>query len=353
MKKIRVGIIGLGNMGMKYAVYLKEGKVPNAIITAVTTRNEEKYQWAKNNLKEVACFSTGEELLSFKEIDAVIIATPHNTHPYYGKLAFSKGLHVLIEKPSGVILKDVEEMNALALESEKTFGIMFDRRFEPIYKKVKEYMVNGYLGELYRINWISTVFRTQGYYNSNDWRGTWDGEGGGVLLNQTQHQLDLWQWFFGMPTKLSGFCKYGKYHNIEVEDDFTGYMEYDNGLTGVFVASTYEAPGTERLEIVGEWGKIVLEDSYLKLWKLNQSTKEVVNKTNEGETPSYTFTEEKFEINSNRRLDLIIDWVKAIRDNKTTVAPGIDGINPLLMTKGFYLSSDMGKVINVCDKNIT
>jgi predicted dehydrogenase len=334
MEPIKIGIIGLGGMGKKYAAYIKDGKAGNAIVTALTCRGKEKLQWAKDHIGEVACFESGEALIENGDLDGVIIATPHNTHPYFAKLAFKKNLHVLIEKPAGVRLDDVYEMNVLAKESGKVFGIMFDRRLEPIFQKVKQLLEDRIVGTIHRINWISTVYRSQEYYDADAWRGSWEGEGGGVLLNQTQHQLDLWQWFFGMPKKIRGFCHFGKYHRIEVEDEATLYMEYDQQCSGVFVASTFEMPEMERLEIVGSKGKILLEENELTLWKVN-------------DYPNYIKEKEQFTSNEMRRAHMIADWVISINENKPFVAPGAEGIYPLILNQSAYLSNALDKWIQL------
>ena len=209
-------------------------------------------------------------------IDAVIIATPHYSHPDLAKKALEKGIHVLIEKPAGVFTKNVLEMNEAAKASGKVFGIMYNQRANPLYQKIRDLIQSGQLGEIKRTNWIITdSYRSQSYYDSSKWRATWKGEGGGVLLNQALHQLDLWQWTTGlMPKKVRALSGLGKYHEIEVEDDVTAYVEYENGATGVFITSTGEAPGTNRFEIVGDLGKLVLENEELTFYRLTQSERE-------------------------------------------------------------------------------
>ena len=205
-------------------------------------------------------------------IDAVIVATPHYEHPRLSMLAMRNGIHTLCEKPAGVYTAQVQEMNACARECDVVFGIMYNQRPNPLYQKVKDLIDSGELGEIRRSNWIITNwYRSQSYYNSGGWRATWKGEGGGVLLNQDPHQLDLWQWLVGMPVRLRAFCQFGKHRDIEVEDEVTAYAEYANGATGVFITTVAETQGTNRLEIVGDHGKVVVEEGKLRYWRLRES----------------------------------------------------------------------------------
>ena len=206
-------------------------------------------------------FRSADALFQSGEMDAVLIATPHYFHPPMCRAALEAGLHVLCEKPAGVYTKNVHELNEFAKTQNKTFAIMFNQRMNPLYQKMREIVKGGEWGELKRVNWIITNwFRTQYYYNSGGWRATWSGEGGGVLLNQCPHQLDLWQWICGMPSKIRAVCREGKWHDIEVEDDVMIYAEYPNGASGVFITTTGDCPGTNRLEITLEKAKLVCED---------------------------------------------------------------------------------------------
>ena len=266
MSLVKIGVIGIGNMGSVYVQMLDSGQIKGAELTAVCSSNDGRIEWVKTHTNgEVKIFKDQEAFFSDPEIDAVLIATPHYSHPELALKAFANGKHVLIEKPAGVYTKDVLEMNEAAKASGKIFGIMFNQRTNPLYQKLRHLIQLGELGEIKRTNWIITDwYRSQSYYDSSKWRATWKGEGGGVLLNQAPHQLDLWQWTTGLiPKRVRAFCHNGKYHDIEVEDDVTAYVEYENGATGVFITSTGEAPGTNRFEIVGDRGKMVIENNTL------------------------------------------------------------------------------------------
>lgn len=258
MDKVRMGVIGVGGMGSHHARYLQAGEVKRAELTAVCDIDESKLK----SYGEVKTFADSAELIRSGLVDAVIVATPHYFHTTIGIDAMQQGLHLLTEKPISVHKADCERMIAAHQANPKlVFGAMFQARTEPVWKKIKQLITDGELGEITRITWIVTNwFRTEAYYASGGWRATWSGEGGGILLNQCPHNLDMLQWLFGMPSKIRAFMAFGAKHNIEVEDQVTAYLEYPNGATGAFIVTTGEAPGTDRFEVAGERGKIVLEN---------------------------------------------------------------------------------------------
>ncbi|MCC8102864.1 MAG: Gfo/Idh/MocA family oxidoreductase [Clostridiales bacterium] len=274
---VRIGVIGIGKMGSAHAVSIFEQKVEGMRLSAVCDISPEKRSWAAEQLNDqVYCYSSYRELLSSGNCDAVLIAVPHRLHPVIACEAFQAGLHVLTEKPSGIDTKSVKQMNKVAHESGKVFGIMYNQRTNPLYRSLREMVRSGDLGELKRMVWIiSNWYRTQYYYDSGDWRGTWGQEGGGVLMNQCPHNLDLWQWIMGMPSSVRAVCHKGKFHRISVEDDVTIYAEYPNGASAVFIASTGECPGTNRLEISGTKGKAVVENGCLSLYLLEKDEREI------------------------------------------------------------------------------
>ena len=284
MEKVRLGIIGIGGMGTNHARSILEGKVPNMVLTAVSDTRPERLSFAEKELsKELALFSDGKELIDSGNVDAVLVATPHYMHPDYVIYALSHGVHAITEKPAGVYTRQVKEMNEAAGKSDKVFAIMLNQRTNCVYRKLHEMIESGELGALKRMNWIITDwYRTQSYYDAAGWKATWAGEGGGVLINQCPHQLDLLQWLCGMPVKVRAFCHNAKWHDIEVEDDVTAYMEFENGATGVFVTTTGDAPGTNRLELTFEMGKIVCEDDKLIFDKLSESVFEHCKHEKEG-----------------------------------------------------------------------
>ena len=350
MEKVRIGIIGFGIMGRDHAKYLREGVVPNAELTAICDINKSALEIAKSKFGDsIQTFDNVDEFLANAPIDGVIISTIHYTHPEIAIKAFKQGLHVLIEKPAGVYTKQVKEMNKVALESGKVFGIMYNCRTDPLYQKVRDLVVKGDLGEIKRTNWIVTNwYRTQKYYDTGGWRGTWEGEGGGVLLNQAPHQLDLWQWICGMPIKVRGFCHFGRYHEIEVEDDVTAYVEYENGASGVFIASTGESPGTNRLEITGDMGKIVVEDERIIFHRLRYSERKY-NTDSSGMfgKPECWKCDIPVEGVKTGHAGITANWVDAILYGTPLLSPGIEGINGLEISNAIYLSTWIDSWVNI------
>lgn len=341
MKKVRIGIIGYGNIGTAHAQAIASGKIDGLKLAAICDRNESRLDAAKQFLPGVPLFESYEDLLTSGLADAVLIALPHIDHPPVAIAAFDKGLHVLTEKPAGVYTAQVERMNEAARQSGKVFGIMFNQRINPLHRQVRDLIRSGRLGEIKRLVYITTKwYRTQSYYDSGGWRGTWEGEGGGVLINQACHNLDLWQWFLGIPTRLRAFCHAGKYHHIEVEDDVTIYAEYPNGATATFITSTGEYPGTNQLEIAGDRGKIVLEEGKLRFWELIQSEREFCySNAPDMEKLKFTYQEILSKEKDPGHAGILQNFTNAILYGEELIAPGYDGINELTLSNGAYLSS--------------
>ena len=326
MKKVRVGIIGMGNMGKYHADYLQQGKVSWCELTAVSSTTPAKLE----KYKGLKTFDTGEKLIHSGEADAVLIATPHYSHTTLGIEAFKAGLHVMVEKPISVHKADCERLIAAAKANPKlVFGAMFQLRTEPRYKKLKQLIDEGELGQIVRVNWIITDwFRTEAYYASGGWRATWKGEGGGALLNQCPHQLDLLQWLVGMPSCVRAFCQFGRYHNIEVEDNVTVFMEYSNGATGVFITSTGEAPGTNRFEIAGERGKIVIEAGKMNFTRNEVSMRDFSKTAKTGfARPDVWNIEIPVENSPAQHATVMQNFVDAILDGSPLIVPGAEGTN--------------------------
>lgn len=339
---VKIGIIGIGNMGSSHAKNICAGKVPRAKLTAVCDINPQKYEAIKGDLGEgVVFYDNDDAFFANADIDAVVIATPHYDHPPLAIRSFEKGWHVMVEKPAGVYTKQVHEMNAAAQKSGKVFGIMYNQRTNPLYQKVRELVRGGALGEMKRFIWIITNwYRPQSYYDSSTWRATWKGEGGGVLLNQDPHQLDLWQWITGMPTRVRAFMKFGSHRNIEVEDDVTAYAEYANGATGLFVTATHETPGTNRLEISGDNGRIVVEDGTI-VFNRNVVGETQFNAEWKGGFGSPECWDCKVPVKgtATEHVGILNNFMEAIETGAALIAPGIEGINGLTISNGLHLSA--------------
>lgn len=342
MEKVRFGIIGIGNIGTVHARYLLAGTVKEACLTAVCDNNLDKHPAIRQLVgEEVEIFSDAEAMLKSGLIDAVIVSTPHYDHPGLSMLAMRHGIHTLCEKPAGVYTAQVREMNEFARGCNVVFGMMFNQRPNPLYQKVKDLIDSGELGELRRSNWIITNwYRSQSYYNSGGWRATWKGEGGGVLLNQDPHQLDLWQWLVGMPVRMRAFCQEGKHRQIEVENEVTAYAEYANGATGVFITTTAEAPGTNRLEIAGDRGKVVVEDGKLRFWRLRESETEFNARWQNGfgEPECWEVTIPVAPESSEHHV-VTANFAAAVLHGTPLIAPGTDGIHGLTLSNAMHLST--------------
>ena len=349
MEKVRLGIIGIGNMGSSHIKNSLEGKMPEIEITAVADIKPDRLEWAKKQLPEVKTFDSASALMDSGAVDAVLIATPHYDHPPLVIEALQKGLHAMSEKPAGVYTKQVREMNAVADKSDKVFAIMFNQRTNCLYRKAHEIVHSGKYGELQRVTWIITDwYRTQTYYNSGGWRATWSGEGGGVLLNQCPHQLDLWQWICGMPEKITAVCHEGKWHNIEVEDDVMIYAEYPNGATGTFITTTGDYPGTNRLEITLDGAKLICENGKLIVNELKDRLSDFTKNAEDGfGSIDYETFEAELDGRNVQHPEVMNKFAAAILRGEELVASGQEGINGLMISNAAFLSSWLGEKVSL------
>lgn len=338
---LRLGIVGVGNMGSSHLRSIKNGDVPETEVRAVCDIKPERLEWAKEQIPGLATFENYSDMLDSGLIDAVIIATPHYFHPPMVKEALGKGIHAMSEKPAGVYTKAVREINEFAKTHDATYAIMFNQRTNCIYRKAKELVASGVYGDIRRVNWIITDwFRSQSYYDSGGWRATWDGEGGGVLMNQCPHQLDLWQWICGMPSKVRAFCRNGKWHNIEVEDDVTIYCEYPNGASGVFITSTGDAPGTNRLEITLDKAKMIVEDGKVRVFENEVKTSEFTFTAKDSfARPNGEWHEIETDGQNPQHQGVLRAFAGHILHGEPLVADGVEGINGLTIANAAFLSS--------------
>jgi predicted dehydrogenase len=330
---VRFGVVGVGGMGSHHVGYIDN--VAHAKLTAVCDTDPQRLEKVRAKHPDVRAFERYQDLLDAGVVDAVLIATPHYQHPEIAVAAMDRGVHVLSEKPAAVSVTEARRMNeAHARHPELTFGVMFQMRTGALYQKVRQLVLDGELGDVTRITWVVTDwFRTWSYYASGGWRATWTGEGGGVLINQCPHNLDLLQWLVGgmMPRRVTAVASIGKTHPIEVEDEVSAILEYDNGAIGHFVTSTGEAPGTSRLEIAGDRGKLVVEHGKLKFHQARKSVRSV------RETSPESFARvETWEIDVPARRGegeghkaITENFVAAIREGKPLLAPGEEGVKGL------------------------
>lgn len=343
--KIRLLIIGLGNMG---SAHVKNAlQAPNVELVGICDEKKERVDAQLALGVKAAPFYDYRTAIKDSGADAVLIATPHYSHPEIGLEAFSRGLHVLVEKPVGVHALDARRMvdaweKAKKLKTDLVFAAMFQQRTWGHWKKIKSLIDEGDLGKLVRTTWIITDwFRTQTYYDSGDWRATWSGEGGGVLLNQCPHNLDLYRWLVGLPKKVHGFVSLGKYHDIEVEDEVTAYFEHENGMVGHFITTTGEAPGTNRLELVGENGKVVYENGILTFHRNRRSMLKFLKESKESfSTPETWKIEIPFASSADPGHRLVLEnFADAILKGTPLIAPASDGIAAVMLGNAILYSS--------------
>lgn len=360
VNKVRLGIIGFGTQGSAYAKFIKDGLVPNMEVSAICDSDSAKSERISEEYPDVAVFGDYITMLDSGHIDAVVTCVPHYLHPEMGIETLKRNIHVLVEKPAGVYTKQVKELNEFAeTRPELTFGIMFNQRNNPLYRKLKEIVDNDEIGAIRRSNWIITTWwRPQGYYDQSEWRATWGGEGGGVLVNQAPHQLDLWQWICGVPKSVYAKVAYGFRRDIAVEDEVTAVVDYGNGATGVFVTATHDLVGTDRFEILGDRGKIIVENSKVAtVIRLHKPERELsdsmgaddVRKLFMGKlNPKEYYTTEVLEFESvwgAQHAGVLENFAANILDGTPLLAPGSDGINGVRLANAIHLSSWTGKEV--------
>jgi predicted dehydrogenase len=342
MNQVRIGVIGLGSIGNFHTRYLAEGKIPRATLTAVCDVNRKALQAF---VPRAATFTNSTDLIHSGLVDAVLIATPQSLHVDIGIDALRNGLHVLVEKPLARHLAEARRLVAAHKARRQVFAIMFNQRADPRHRWIRDAIAAGTIGSLQRVNLVMTEwFRTNAYYESADWRGTWEGEGGGILMNQYAHHLDLLQWMCGMPKRVRAFCGIGKHHPIEVEDEVTAYFEYGSGATGVFVGSTGEAPGTNRFEIAGDLGRIVLEGERIILTR-NAASAARVRKTSREPMAKPAARRTTIRSPHVEELHQVLtrNFVDAIRTGAPLIAPAEQGLRSLELANAMIYSSFTGR----------
>lgn len=350
-KVLRTALIGVGVMGKKYAQMLCAGEIPSLVLTAAVCRNENSRKWMNDLCSDVKIYESAEALFNNpEEYDAVIIATPHKSHPILAEQAFNIGKNVMCDKPAGISVSDAVKMNKAAKSSKKVYGIMFHQRLYPKYMKIKQILEKGDIGELNRIMLVNSRYlRTSHYHHSGSWRSSWNGEGGGALINQGQHILDIWQWLFGMPEKLYADIPFGKYNDFNVDDEVTIHMRYKNALTAVFILTTGEAIWEERLEIVGSKGKILLEDNMLHIWYYSEDCSKYIRTAKVNSRENLSVREEliTFEDIEEPYSKMLDNFANAVLNDCDLAADGKDAVNPIMLTNAAYYSAWKNKLIEL------
>ncbi len=396
--RVRIGIVGIGNMGSKHVKHVID--LPNTTLAAVCDRElqriattfaalvpkgceelsegaakagEEEAKTDETAERAVVCqndgdepdyasivadtpqFSDYEQMLDAVALDAVIIATPHYDHPDMSLMAFARGIHVLVEKPIAVHVNEAQRMidgycAARDAHPNLLFAAMFMQRTWGHWRKIKSLVERGELGRLIRCSWLITDwFRAQSYYDSGGWRATWRDEGGGALMNQCPHNLDLYQWIVGMPARAQGFVSFGKHHRIEVEDEVTAYFEHENGMVGHFITSTGESPGTNRLEIAGENGKLVYQDDEIVLFRNEWSSIKQIREAESGfEAVPYTRKLVEYAPKTSHGHEHIIEnFADAILHGAALIAPAEEGLNSVAINNAIILSAHKRQMVDL------
>ncbi|WP_312652299.1 Gfo/Idh/MocA family oxidoreductase [Proteiniclasticum sp.] len=352
---VKVGIIGIGHIAEDYISMFSKGLIKDAELSALTSRNRENLEriLLQYDLKETKLYSSLEEMLEADEIDAVIITAPHVYHPEMAQKLLESGKHVMIEKPVGIRIKEVEALNKAAdAYPHLKAGVMFNYRSSELYGFVKDLVDSGDMGELRRAIWqVTNLYRTYDYYNQTIWRGSYKAEGGGVLINQAIHQLDTLLWMTGMPEKVVAFTKEGFHRPITAENDVMIHMFFSNGASGQFLTGTHESPGTNRFELSFSKGQIVIEnDSKVKITKLAEDEEDFAKETKENfpEVP-YRVEEKTFEKQPNRILQarLINNFVQSVLGKEEIICPLSEGIKSVRMINGTYMSAWTEKTVSL------
>ncbi|MEM0896965.1 MAG: Gfo/Idh/MocA family oxidoreductase [Verrucomicrobiota bacterium] len=340
MDKVRLGIVGLGNMGLAHRQNILNGRVSGLEVTAVCEMSGRFPDPADGEKR----FTDTAEMIGSGLIDAIHICTPHFSHTTIGQQALEAGLHVMVEKPLGVHKADCEKLIAAweATGRKPVFAAMFNQRTNPLFCKLKDLIDGDELGEIRRIIWqVTDWFRTEFYYASGGWRATWKGEGGGVLLNQCPHNLDLFQWLFGMPDKVTGYCNFGRYHQIEVEDDVTAHLQWKNGTHATFITSTGESPGVNRLEVTAENGLVILENETLSFKRNRTPVSEFSDKSEMAfATPEVWNVEVPVESGSGgQHVEILQNFTNAILHGETLISPAEQGIHSVELANSVLFSA--------------
>lgn len=355
--KIRVALVGVGVMGSKYADMIVSGEVKNMVLSGVVARNPKAQEWAatlanSEGVRPNIYVDVDDMFAHADDFDAVIIVTPHKTHEEIAVRAFELGKHVLCDKPAGATIGQAQNMTVAAKKYDRVYGMIFHQHRYPKYLYIKQALENGELGDLKRMLVVNSRYlRTAHYHQSGSWRSSWKGEGGGALINQGAHILDMWQWLFGMPQKLYAEIPFGKYNDFKVDDEATINMRYENGATGIFMLTTGEAVWQERLEIVGTKGRMLLEDDTLHIYRYNKDSTEYIATEEVNSRENLAITEEVINFGKVQEpyVEMLENFAEAVitGDSSILIAPGEEAINQLMLTNGAYYSAWKGMPVQL------
>lgn len=335
-QRVRLGVIGLGNIAQRHIQNIGSGLIADCELTALCSRVPPELATATG----IPYFADHLALIASDLCDAVLIATPTFTHYEIGAAALGAGLHVLMEKPLGLSVQEGEDLLALQKDGQ-VFGLMLNQRVDPVFVAMREVVRSDSLGDITRTHWTMTNwFRPEIYFQVSEWRATWRGEGGGLLVNQCIHNLDIYQWLCGMPRSVKACCRFGRHHDIEVEDEVTAYFQYDSGATGVFIGSTGEVPGINRLDIVGDKGTLSFDGQRLLLTRIDPAASQFSRETREMfGMPNLSISDITPDRGGNQHAEMLRNFCSAVLDGYALIAPAADGINSLALANGMLLST--------------
>ena len=338
-------MIGLGNIGREHIKNLQSGAIGDVSVVAACSRSERPADLDQS----IDHYQDYEQMLVDVRPDAVIVATPTKDHKQQAIDVLNAGCHLLMEKPAGMNVLEADALQKISLQPGQQFAVMLNQRYDPVYQRIKSLLTENLLGPIQRISWTLTHwYRPDIYYRVSEWRGTWQGEGGGVLMNQCIHNLDIFYWLFGMPTTVYAECQFGRYHDIEVEDEVTAVMSFGSGTRATFISSTGEAPGINQLDIVGEKGSLRYDGSQLVHQLLDQATPEHSASTKDMfSMPAVKESIVPIEPGINQHMQLTLDFIDAIK-GRIALPTGLgEAVHSIELANGMLLSSWLNRRVDL------
>ena len=348
---MKLGIAGIGVIGESYLKLFKEGRIKEGEVAAVASRNTQRVEkiLEKLNLQEVRVYGSLKEMLEKESLSGVIITTPHKLHVSMMKEALQMGVSVLTDKPLSSTRKEAEEMAVFAKDyPDLVKGVLFNKRANPIHKEIKKIIESGELGILRRALYeVTDYYRSHRYYEESGWRGTYEEEGGGVLMNQAVHQMDLLTWFTDLPKEVMAFLKEGSHRPMTTENDAYLHLFYEGGGVGHFITSTHESPGVHRLELSFDQGQILMEnEKTLKITKLQEPEEDFSRKTETlfAHVPG-TLEVKEFEPleDKEEHVRTIENFIRAIEGKEKIQSSLEEAVKSITLVNAAYLSHFTGK----------
>ena len=340
--RLRYGVIGAGVVAPLHLQAI--AALDDAELVGISADDQEL---AVARAQEAGCpsFVDHRQLLALAP-DVVVVCTPHPSHPPLAIEALEAGAHVLVEKPLAVEAREADTMIDAAERAGRLLGVCFQQRFRPVIVAAHALIASGRLGELIRVSIVDPLYRPNSYYGTAGWRGTWAGEGGGVLMNQAPHTLDLLCHLAGPPATVWGHSR-RRSQPMEAEDTATALVEYQNGAVGTVAVSTVE-PGVQRIELVGDRGRIEILGESLTFERfeppLSEHLPAAVEMFDQPEIMS-----ENVPLPGGRgdHLDVHRDFAAAIRTGSVLRVPARDARWSLELANAIVLSTHTGQAVRL------